>query len=59
MPNPALPDIKEELSRNVQAIGRMINSKKPLTHQDLTDLRDSLNYSAETVQTIRDMIVFE
>lgn len=56
MPNPTLPDIKEELSRNVQAIGRMIDSKKSLSHADLTDLRDSLNMSAETVQKIRDMI---
>jgi hypothetical protein len=56
MSNPNLPELKDELSRNVQAIGRMINSKKPLSYDDLTALRDSLSMSAETVQTIRDMI---
>ncbi len=55
MPDPDLSEIKQGLSRNVQAVGRMINSKKQLSHDDLTSLRDTLNTAAETVQIIRDI----
>ena len=55
----SLPDVRKELRRCTHEIDVMISSTHKLTHDELTELRDSLNFCAETVQTIRDMIVFK
>jgi hypothetical protein len=49
-----LTKLRREVGVNIEAVGRMLQRKPSLTYEDLTHLRDILNYGAETVQTIRD-----
>lgn len=52
-----IAELKRDLSRNVEALGRMIDSKNVENQscEAMTALRDALNDSAETVQIIRDL----
>jgi hypothetical protein len=56
MPNPSLPEIKEELKLNVMTIENIVGAKKSLVRDDLIDLRDSLMDSVIKVQKIQDML---
>lgn len=47
-------ELMHELGKVVEASGRMLQRKPAFTKEDLTDLRNTLNHAAETVQTIRD-----
>lgn len=52
-----LTKLTREVGANIEATGRMLQRKPVLTYEDLTRLRDTLNYGAETVQNIRDIEV--
>jgi cytochrome c556 len=46
--------LRKDVGKNVEDTGRMLRREKPFTKEDLTDLRDTLNLAAESIQTIRD-----
>lgn len=50
-----LTQLRCEVGRVVEGVGRMLQRKSALTHEDLTLLRDTLNFSGHTIQTIRDI----
>jgi len=54
-----LPDIWHKLEYLAGIVEQYTKPDYKVTHQELTDVRDDLNECAETVQTIRDRIVFE
>lgn len=47
-------ELMHELGRVVESSGRMLQRKHPLSKQDLTHLRDTLNHAASTIQIVRD-----
>lgn len=47
-------DLRVSIGDVTEATGRKLKSKKILSHEDLTALRDTLNMCASVVQTIRD-----
>lgn len=49
-----LKEIAHQLGVVTEAAGRMLKRKPPLTHDDLTMLRDTLKFSAMTIEHIRD-----
>jgi hypothetical protein len=55
----SLPEVWEQVEYVAGILKEVVKPEYKLTHQDLTDIRDDLNSCAETVQTIRDRIVFE
>lgn len=46
--------LQQEIGVVAEAAGRTLRREHPLTHEELTELRDALNYCAKTVQNIRD-----
>jgi hypothetical protein len=56
--NSSWPEIQREVGNNVEAIGRQLKRKPPLTHQDFTNLQESLLAAANSVRIIRDNIYF-
>ena len=55
-----MDDLKEllyDIGEVVEASGRMLQRKPPLTHEDLTRLHNTLTSAAEVVQTARDLQV--
>lgn len=47
-------DLRKDVGKMAEAAGRMLRRDKAFTKQDLTELRDTLNYCGETVQSVRD-----
>lgn len=54
-----LPEIWRTLEYLAGIVKQYTMPDYKVTHQELTDIRDDLNVCAESVQTIRDRIVFE
>lgn len=52
--DPHWKELIAELGEVVEAAGRNLKRKPPHTKQDLTDLRDTLNLAASTIQMARD-----
>jgi hypothetical protein len=50
-----LKTLRQDIGGVAEAAGRMLKREKPLTHSDLTDLRDTLNHCADALQTVRDL----
>jgi hypothetical protein len=55
----SLPEVWEKLEFVTGVLKEMVKPEYKVTHQELTDVRDDLNACAESVQIIRDRIVFE
>jgi hypothetical protein len=55
----SLPEVWEKLEFVTGILKEMVKPEYKVTYQELTDVRDDLNACAESVQTIRDRIVFE
>jgi len=52
------PDLKkllEEVAPVLEGVCQNLKRETPYTHKDLSDLRDACNYSAQTIQSVRDM----
>jgi hypothetical protein len=54
-----LPEVWQKLEYLAGITDQYTKPDYDVTHQELTDLRDDLNDCAESVQSIRDRIVFE
>jgi hypothetical protein len=52
-----LAELKADLSRNVIAIGRMINARRDPNYEDWTCCIEALKMSAKTTKIIRDLTV--
>ena len=55
----SLPEVWHKLEYLAGIVEQYTKPDYKVTHKELTDVRDDLNECAESVQTIRDMIVFE
>jgi hypothetical protein len=55
----SLPEVWEKLEFVTGILKEMVKPEYKVTYQELTDVRDDLNACAESVQNIRDRIVFE